>query len=79
MPEGTIYFFSDALPKGAVFFHSKARRPAFVIRDGDSVAIKIGKTARGVELLEHRERVRFRQRRDRHGELEAFKIGKARK
>jgi hypothetical protein len=64
------------MPEGTVLFYSKTPRLSIVIRDYDSVAVKIGKSAKGIELLKQRQRVRFRERRDRHGQLEAYTIGK---
>jgi hypothetical protein len=65
------------MPKGVVRF-SKNFPFAWIMRDLDGAMVRIGKAV-NLATLKNRQRVRFRQRRDRHGRMEAFKVGEDRK
>lgn len=61
------------MPEGILFFrHGRAQR-GHILRDSGG-RVRIGKAVRSIALLQRGARVRFRQRRDRHGMWEAYKL-----
>ena len=59
------------MPKGTVLLLGKIH---LIMCDREGNVVQIGKGV-SAELLQHGQRVRFRQRRDRHGRTEAFRVG----